>query len=321
MTKKAKTEWLEKKLREITHKDDSEESLCEKDSNIRNEIYPWAPLKLVSLKYIASVYIDIINERVPGQFDGMYYVDLFSGSGICTIKESPLTCCGSPLIIDGLQRRKQKHFTKMFLNDANMEYARALRSRLDNTQTTEFAVTHKDANARLEEVVSELPKKSHALIFMDPNCSEFSWKSMERVLGLDADIFFLFQSGELIRGLSVASNPDANIFSFFKDGERAQRVCDSAEEGEKASAVFEMYKENVKDARGPKTLLESIRIDGGRFYYDMLFITKRTRQGSPWHDRAIIPLKEKIERYNSDDVTQTLNRIAEKTSQHTLANW
>jgi hypothetical protein len=320
MTKKAKTEWLEKKLREITHKDDSEKSLCEKDSNIRNEIYPWAPLKLVSLKYIASVYIDIIEKRVPKLFDGMYYVDLFSGSGICMIKGSPLTCCGSPLIIDGLQKQKQKHFTKMFVNDSNEEYARALHSRLQDSQA-EVVVTHQDANKCLDEVATELPEKSHSLIFVDPNCSEFSWKSMEKVLGLDSDIFFLFQSGELIRGLSVACNPDAHIFNFFKDGERAQRMCNSAVEGEKASAVFEMYKEDVKEARGPKTLLESIRIDGGRFYYDMLFITKRTRQGSPWHDRAIIPLKDKIERYNSDDVTQTLDRIAEKTSQHTLANW
>ncbi|MGZ4864490.1 MAG: three-Cys-motif partner protein TcmP [Halobacteriota archaeon] len=318
---RSKTEWLEKKLREITIKGDSEQDLCEEDAGICHEIKPWAPLKLVALKYIASVYIDIISKRVSaGNFDGMYYIDLFSGSGICAIREGALKCRSSALIINGLQKRKGKTFTKMFLNDINSTYAQALEARLQNAKATEFTVINRDANACLEEVISELPKNSHSLFFIDPNCAEFSWKSMETVLNLDSDIFFLFQSGELIRGLPVC-NRDADIYSYFKDGRLAKRLCDGAEEGRKASAVLEMYKRDVQEARGPKTLLDSIRINGGSFYYDMLFITKRTLRGSPWYDRAIVPLKNNIERYDSDDVIRTLERIAAGKSQPTLANW
>ena len=86
------------------------------------------------------------------------------------------------------------------------------------------------------------------------------------------------------------------------DYRTALEVFERETEQNKSSALFDLYKSDVKTVRGPKTLMESIRIKGPRpFYYDMLFITRETRSKTPWF-KAVMDLKEKIESENGKSV-------------------
>jgi three-Cys-motif partner protein len=207
----------------------------------------------------------------------------------------------------------------MLLNDADKNNKKALESRLTQIAQTEYVVKDDDANLFVEKIASEISeKKCHSLIFIDPYSTEFSWKSMESVLGLNADLFFLFQTSQMPRGIPVTTRPDAKIRSFFKDYEEVSEICREDSMPDKASIVLEIYKKDVQETKGPETLLESIRIGKGNFYYDMLFVTKKTQGGNPWF-KAVMDLKRRIESYDNESVEQTLEIISGTQTQ--LSRW
>lgn len=310
--------WLETRLKLITVPQDLENT-CTQGLDRFKPIGQWALLKLASLRWLATLYVNIIDSELKkGHIEKMYYVDLFSGSGINRVEGSPVRCYGSPLIMNELQKRKKKYFTKMFLNEKNKEKAQALESCLAETQATECEVTHKDANLRVKEIESELHEKTHSLVFVDPYSTAFSWKSMERILALNSDIFFLFNTTQMPRAITKASNPDGKPMKFFKDFNKVKEAYqDPYKTQEGTSAILDVYKQNVLDARGPETLMKSIRINGGG--YDMLFVTKVTSGGSPWWG-AVIDLKNKIESYDTNSVRKTLRVMLKEQSKLTDFN-
>jgi three-Cys-motif partner protein len=312
-----KIPWLEKHLRLITLGDDAQ-NLIEMGGGICASIRAWSLLKLASLRYLGSMYTRVMKRCIEkGYFNRMYYVDFFSGPGINKIENTNVFCFGSPLIINTFDKERQ--FSKMLLNDADKNNKKALESRLTQIAQTEYVVKDDDANLFVEKIASEISeKKCHSLIFIDPYSTEFSWKSMESVLGLNADLFFLFQTSQMPRGIPVTTRPDAKIRSFFKDYEEVSEICREDSMPDKASIVLEIYKKDVQETKGPETLLESIRIGKGNFYYDMLFVTKKTQGGNPWF-KAVMDLKRRIESYDNESVEQTLEIISGTQTQ--LSRW
>lgn len=311
--KKETIPWLEEKLKKLILTEEDTKNISEQERSTFNEINPWAMLKLVSLRYLGTVYRNIISERVAeGQFKAMYYIDFFSGSGVSTIKDSRALCYSSPMIMN-LQQKDEK-FTKMFFNDGNKRYTEVLESRLDNTKKTDYTVTNKDANKRAEEIISELDEEGHSFIFVDPYSTDFSWKSMETILTLNADIFFLFQTKHMPRTIARASNPKGKPMRFFKDFNKVKEVYkDPYRTKDKMSAIFDLYQEDIRSTRGGETtLMGNIKINGGG--YNMLFITKQTGGGSPWFGNAVIPLKNKIESFDSKAVEKTLKVLLKEQS-------
>lgn len=305
-------------MRHIMIEKKDAQSLLNQGCGVCDEIGSWSLLKLISLKYLGYVYASITKKRVEmGELKKMCYVDLFSGSGINKVKNKDAFCFGSPLVINRLDEKMQ--FTRMFLNDDNENTRKALESRLAQNANAEYEVTSEDANSCICKIASEIDYKCHSLIFIDPFSTELSWKSMEIVLNLNADIFFLYQTGQIPRGIPVAKKPDANIMNFFKDYEMALEVFENKLEQNKPRALFELYKNDVLNTRGPDTLMENIRIRGpGVFYYDMLFITRKTRGGNPWF-RAVTTLKKKIEFESGESVMRVLDVILGKQTQ--LSRW
>jgi len=307
--------WLETRLRLITLKRDSQ-GICSQNLERFPPIHQWALLKLASLRYLGWMYIDIIESELrKGHFKEMYYIDLFSGPGISNIEDSSAVCYCSPLIVNDLQKQKNKRFTKMFLNDDDKERAEALQLCLDETATTKYEVTNKDANSCIQEIVPELSEKSHSLIFVDPYSTQFSWNSMKTILELDADIFFLFPTALMPWAVSVAKRPEADITNFFKECKKALEVFHNPAVRDNRSALFDLYKKDVEATRGPKTKMESVKIKGSNYYYDMLFVTKKTQVQRWWS--GVTTLKSKIESYSSTDVDKTLKVILKEQSKLT----
>jgi len=303
--------WLERKLKGLILKEEDAINISEQERNTFSKINPWAMLKLVSLRYIGTVYRNIISDRVANrQFKAMYYIDFFSGSGISTIKGSRALCYSSPMVMN-LQQKDEK-VTKMFFNDRNKRYTEVLESWLVNTKKTDYIITNKDANKRAEEIISELDEDGHSFIFVDPYSTDFSWKSMETILTLNADIFFLYQTKHIPRTIPRASNPKGKPMRFFKDFNLVKAIYENPLRN-KMSIIFDLYQKDIRDVRGAETtLMENIKISGGG--YNMLFITKQTEGGSPWFKKAVLPLKNTIESIDNKTVEKTLKVLLKEQS-------
>ena len=93
-------EWLKKWIKELEVTSSKFKDQIEQITKIKPEVYnefrEWTPLKLILLNYALNVCTTIIK-NMPF-FEGMYYVDLFAGSGINKIKDKDDFRMGSPLI-------------------------------------------------------------------------------------------------------------------------------------------------------------------------------------------------------------------------------
>jgi three-Cys-motif partner protein len=292
--------WLNRRLAKLLMTKDQIGSLAKIKEGIYNPIRSWSPLKLVFLHYVASIYTTIIAKQKK-LFPNMYYIDLFSGSGIDKIEDTGDLCLGSPLLI--ATQIKQKQFNKMFFCENNQEFSKALGLRLERIIDKEkFKIFQKDCNLAIDDILSELKQPCHSLIFIDPYCMGISWKTMEKILRLNADIIFIFQTVENPRGKKGKSFKE-----FFKNSEKALEICEKTSEGKIREALLNLYISDIIETRKPKkTICETIRIQGEKFYYDVLFITKETRKGNPWM-KGIISAKKEIEKNTSIAVKRTLD--------------
>lgn len=312
-----KVPWLERQLRYITIGDDAKD-IIQIGGGIFANARPWSLLKLASLRYLGAVYTRIMRSCIAkGYFNKMYYVDSFSGPGINKIESSEVFCLGSPLIINAFDKERQ--FNKLFLNDENKTNRNALDARLSKTAKTEYMVAEEDANSFIENILPEISeRKCHSLIFIDPYSTQFSWQSMEKVLELNADLFFLFQTSQMPRAIPVVTRPDARIRGFFKNYDEIEEIFEDDSVDDKPQAFFDIYKRDVLLSRGLETPTESIRIGKGNFYYDMLFVTNKTRGGNPWF-KAVMDLKQRIEECDSTYVERLLQVISGRQAK--ISNW
>ena len=104
--------------------------LVEEDDGLPtwDEVGHWTEDKL----YFWHRYIEITTSAMVGNPtfpDGLVYVDLFAGAGICTLKESKRRIPGSVLIA----ANAAKPFTRIIACEKTPELADACRARLENT--------------------------------------------------------------------------------------------------------------------------------------------------------------------------------------------
>jgi three-Cys-motif partner protein len=92
------------------------------------EAQHWTQQKLFFWYRYLSITTDAMfgNSWFPG---GLVYVDLFAGSGICTLKETGKRIPGSVLIAAHMV----KPFCKIIACEENKDFADACRTRLQNT--------------------------------------------------------------------------------------------------------------------------------------------------------------------------------------------
>jgi three-Cys-motif partner protein len=302
--------WLRKRIELIKIKEPH--NCTEHYSNQFEPIQPWSLLKLAALRYLTSICLPIVERKLTEHyFRAIYYIDFFSGCAINRIQNFSTNCFGSPLLVYEVQKEKNKRFTKMFFNDNDSDKAYALEQCLSavkkNDNAIDFEVTDKNANERVQEIKSKLLRKSYSLIFVDPYFTEFSWESMDTILNMYADIFFLYPTANMQRTL-LKEEVDQQTQDFFKDYEKAKAIYEgTSNRSRKPLAVLDMYLEDVVAVRGrDNTRTETIRINGGSYYYDMLFISRRTAKGNPWWG-GVTDLKNGLRGCDGDSVSRILS--------------
>ena len=124
----------------------------------------WTKKKL----YFWHRYLEITTTAMFGNPtfpDGLVYVDLFAGAGICTLKESKKRIPGSALIA----ANTNKPFSKIIACEERPEYADACRDRLERTPVAKRChVLTGDCNQLVGQIAEKIPRNALTLAFVDP---------------------------------------------------------------------------------------------------------------------------------------------------------
>jgi len=278
---KSNETFIQRQLKKIIINKNDLQKLIDTKKGIYNSVKSWSTLKLIFLNYVADVYSRIMKNRNYFK-DKYFYVDLFSGSGINTVDDSSGDLIfGSPLIV-----ATRYPFTKMFFCDSNEDYTSALDERLKVTglDKDKFKIYDKDCNNILDDIISQI-KNGHSLIFIDPYGMQITWKSIEKILQLKADVIMNFQTSEIVRGIEKSGEPTNACKSFFKDSNEAMKIY-SKPIITRREELLKLYIKDIENTRlqtHSNVITEKVRVrKDEKYYYDLIFITRQTRGGSPW---------------------------------------
>ena len=222
---------------------------------------------------------------------------MFAGTGLNRLRSNKDTMIGSPFI--AILNHKDK-FTKLFFCENNVRYNTTLLKRINALGVKNCEISQEDCNKSVDDVLSKITKvkNSHSFFFIDPYALDFTWESMEKVLNCKCDILFTFMTNSINRARNAAfalpSNKSTVLDNFFgKDSWK------SAERD-----VADIYSENIMSVR-PNALIQTVRIDK---YYDLMFITKKTKGNNQWM-RGLHTAKKEIESNSKEAVKIALDKL------------
>ena len=127
---------------------------------------------------------------------------------------------------------------------------------------------------------------------------------MEKILGLNADIIFLFQTPSIPRAWQDGKIVPA-VQRFFRDSSEVEAEYNSTDsEFTRGERLLNLYIKNISETRkaidGARyekrpTIIESVRVKKDNiFYYDLLFIFRKTSGNAPWL-KGILSASDEIE--------------------------
>lgn len=123
-------------------------------------------------------YIDITTKAMVGNRAfpaGLVYVDLFGGTGICTLKGTKRRIAGSVLIA----AHASKPFTKIIACEKDPKFAQACQARLERTPARgQYQVLVGDCNQLIGKVASMIPDRALTLAFVDPKGLDVEFRTL-----------------------------------------------------------------------------------------------------------------------------------------------
>ncbi|KAF5413988.1 MAG: hypothetical protein C5S48_10500 [Candidatus Methanogaster sp.] len=267
-------------------------------SRLRKE--GWAALKLVCLMFYADVYTKIISKSK--HYNNMVYINLLAGSGINRVKETGDLIIGSPIIAATME----SPFDRLIFVENGVDRSEALECRLSSVlDRSMFSVYNKKCDEIIGEImdVNLSVGRCHYLAFVDCEGLYIAWATVEKLLQYDGDFVFNFQTSEINRVLGAhrkGTVRDETMYNFFGDVDLSQ-----------ARSGVDLLRECKNNLKKHRDIVEDITIKGGgkfgNFYYDLIFATKRTKNGSPWFFKSVMPLRSCIEAHSGEAVQMALD--------------
>jgi three-Cys-motif partner protein len=306
-------DWLKKRLNLLLK---YLPELSEIEKEVYNDANYWAALKIIALAYFSGRYAQIISNQ--GWIKKMYYIDLFSGSGLCCLKDGEIIL-GSPIAVADSTRFTP--FDQMYLVEKNSTKSKAIESRLNYLKSefsefnkTNYKTLNGDCNDCVQDIIDEIVENSenqkdyHCLVFIDPYGMEIDWSTVESLLNIQSDVIISFQSF-LIAYRAVGKARTSN-----KDRDRLNRFMGREIDIDKIDNPVKLLSEYKKNLESHKDITIHCPIKGMKetaFYYDWILTTKRTKSGSPWIKIAI-GLKKRIENLDGSKVKKALRQLQGK---------
>lgn len=266
------------------------------EPNIFYPASPWAALKLISLMLYLNFYTKVMAKQKWCK--GIFYIDLLADSGINKIDGDLIA--GSPIIASKFQYNP---FNKLFLVERKGDYTKALDIRMKKLNIN-FEIYQNDCNEEIDNIIRDIPFSSHCLVFIDCEGVEIKWDTIEKLLKIQCDIIFVFQTQEIRRiwGRTRISDSEKELLNSFY-GDNSWKVAKYGKD------LLEIYKKKIEKYN---KLTKTVNVESkkGGFHYHLIFITRKTRGGSPWFESVVGDIKKRIERNTGKTMTTVLNVLS-----------
>lgn len=261
----------------------------------------WAEEKL----YFWYRYLEITTTAMVGNPNwpaGLVYVDLFTGPGVCTIRQSDRRIPGSPLIA----ANTPKPFTKILLVEKDPEMATACEQRMQKSAaSSRYKMFVGDCNTTIDEVVREIPSGALTLAFIDPTGLHVHFETIKRLSERRADLLILFPDAiDVVRNIDIyIPNLNSNLDQVLGPGSNWRKEwaqlgsCDGINTRRLFARIYQeqierhlgysQFRDKVIDgSRGPlyRLVYASKSMLGLKFWNEALKMDAQRQKELPWDE-------------------------------------
>jgi three-Cys-motif partner protein len=268
-------DWLKKEVKKLVE-------IAEPVKTIYPETFcpvgGWSIVKLLAFRRFVNIYTAIMGaEKQRKFFKSMFYLDLLAGSGLCRVRKTNDIVAGSAIIAC---KEAVHPFDNHFIVEKDTEKAKALEARI-KTFTTDYRLFNRDCNDCVDEIIAEIPNKSHYLAFVDCIGMDVPWATMRKLFSKNGDVLINFQTSLLWREPNIVKKKsrgwektEKNLNNFFGD-ERWKYA-------EESNDLLNLYVQKIRTETSRKLVISLPVIGKGSYRYDIILATRVTRGGSPW---------------------------------------
>lgn len=237
-------------------------------------------------EFVIERIVGIFNAGMRNKWDRRYYIDPFSGPGVCRIRDTLTEIDGSPL----LAAKSKATFTDYFLGDSDAVCLSALKQRISSLALPEEARVRfyrDDADASVIQMAQHLPpaRSSLGLAVFDPWGWDFSFETIGHLtesrridLMINFPIGFIKRNWEkelpqldkFMNGVSY-KDPFLAAMRGQTPGEKPARILLDAYADELHNIGYQYVKDNVVVDNSKRTTL-----------YCLLFASKHPRGADFW---------------------------------------
>jgi three-Cys-motif partner protein len=207
----------------------------------------------------------------------MYYIDLLAGSGLCRVGKKGDVVAGSALIAC---TQSYHPFDQYFIVEKDHEKAKAVEARI-NQYTQDYTLFNRDCNDCIDEILAEIPEKSHFLALVDCLGMDVPWATMEKLFSKNGDVLINFQTSLLWREPAIVKShsrgwkkTEKNLNTFFGD--------DQWKKAGQADDLLYLYMSKIRAETSRKIVIPLPVFGDKSYHYDIILATRLTRGGSPW---------------------------------------
>jgi spore photoproduct lyase len=241
--------------------------------------------------YYLRRYIYIFTTSMRNKWEGLCYVDLFSGPGKSRVRQTGEEIDGSPLI--SLQAKFP--FSKYIFTDSDNTCITALKKRITTfpNLAKRTSIILGDCNKDIDKIIGEIPSRSLSLAFADPTGLDLHFQTIQKLTeARKVDLIIIYPEGMALK---------RNIDKFLKTKEENRldlwigdnrwrelyktRLKQFDDKGA-VKAILEYYRQKLKDL-GYKQVKSgeevTVRSSAKRLpLYLLLFASKHRRGHEFW---------------------------------------
>jgi three-Cys-motif partner protein len=316
MTPKLDKDWIIEQFNLLTAKADQ---ITSAGGEPETEFRELTVLKLSVL----SVAVDLYTKIALPRYDNCHYIDALAGPGVTRLKEMDEHVIGSPILTPTVAHRDTDEFSQYHFIEQDSDRADALDDRLDYVASArsldyprEIAETHQgNCNDVVPELVDEIKRDEDGnwdaegvslLSFIDNSAFDAKWSTVSNLAKVHGDMVITFPPTRISRDkgrIQVLGEDyrEQRITDFY--GTEAWKNCDTEKE------YVNLYCDRIENVARFQRLTETVRIEtgakGGRYYYWVIYSTRKTDNDSPYMD-AIKHVKNRTERLTGGDIKNVI---------------
>jgi len=248
----------------------------------------WAKEKLHYLEDYLNIFFFGMRKKWPGK---LYYIDLFSGPGLCRIRETGEELDGSPLIA------LRFDFEKYFFFELDSECCETLNARIKTRYSEKMKnviLTPGDCNQQIDKIKPPSPP-ALGLAFIDPTgISQISFETIRKLtFKRKIDLLINFPEGMGIRmNLHQYTKKETNALNGFLGTSRWKGRLDKSitSFAQACSEIADEYLENLRSL-GYQIVDGSqipVMTNQNRLLYYLLFASKDPKGNEFWKKIGVI---------------------------------